>query len=303
MKKVAILGAEGFLGKSISEFFVEKSDVELLLVARSFATEDERVQQITCDYRETDKLVSLVGGADVVIMAISMLVPSSSDSLKSGMEKCTYYDCDFVEKISQLEKKPKVIFLSSGGTIYGEISDSVSELSDTSPCSIYGLTKLITEKFIQLQSSNTGLKYCIARVSNPYGKLVHNPKKNQGLIPAILKSYQKDRVFEVWGDGEMVRDYIHISDLVSAVYKMLDDYVTGVYNLGSGVGTSINQILEIINNNTEKHLEVGYIETISSAHVEKNILDISKIQKELDWNPTLSIEGGIKKLLQEYGIK
>jgi UDP-glucose 4-epimerase len=190
----------------------------------------------------------------------------------------------------------KLIFLSSGGTIYGESeSKLINEEEKLKPQNYYGFSKLLIEHYIQLQSRINNLKYVIARPSNPYGmgQKIHS---KQGLIAVALGKIINNEAIDIWGDGSVIRDYLHVSDLSLAILNILNNDRWGeIYNIGSGVGISVNNLLHLIEKTIDKKININYFES-RFIDVHSNVLDISKIKKETGWTPQIKLDAGIKDL-------
>ena len=141
----------------------------------------------------------------------------------------------------------------------------------------------------------------ILRVSNPYG-VWQNPQKNIGIISVFLDSIMKDKEVIIYGDGNTVRDYVEIDDVCKAIesvisYKFKQD-VCPIFNIGSGVGHSINDILKTIEKITEKHANVEYLPS-RAIDVKSNVLDINKAKKILNYTCNTDIESGIMKFIEQ----
>jgi UDP-glucose 4-epimerase len=135
----------------------------------------------------------------------------------------------------------------------------------------------------------------IVRPSNPYGKGQKSNSK-QGLIAVALGKILNNKPIEIWGDGSVIRDYLHINDLCLAIKKIiLNESWDKIYNIGSGKGISINKIISIIEEITKKKLEINYLPS-SAVDVSINILDISKINSDNGWKPQIELREGIEEL-------
>ena len=150
------------------------------------------------------------------------------------------------------------------------------------------------EHYLFLYNQLNGLSSIIIRPSNAYGPR-QNPKGNQGIIPVFLGKLKEDEIIEIWGDGEIVRDYIYITDLVDGIYKAtLIHTPYAIFNLGSGIGYSINDILKIINRVTGRKIKCKYLDK-RLFDIPKIYLDINKAKNELSWEPITSLDDGINK--------
>ena len=188
-----------------------------------------------------------------------------------------------------------MVFISSGGAIYGNpLSLPISENSPTEPECSYGITKLAVEKYLALFNHLHGLDYIVLRPSNPYGSR-QNPEGIQGVISVFLGRIAQGKSLEIWGDGRVIRDYIFIDDLIDGIYKAASvNAFSRVFNLGSGIGHSLNEILDVIRRVTGRQFKVTY-KAKRSFDIPSIYLNIDKARQELSWAPMVSLETGIEK--------
>ena len=154
-------------------------------------------------------------------------------------------------------------------------------------------TKMILERTLEYYRVMYGLDYLVLRISNPYG-LGQEPARRQGVIAVFLAHVLTEKEIEIWGNGETVRDYIFVDDLVEVCVKMMSyQGDERIFNIGSGKGVTLNEILTVIRMLTRKEIHVIYKEK-RMQDVKSNILDISKIKCEMDWYPATSLYDGIQ---------
>lgn len=239
-------------------------------------------------------LAHALKNCDIVFHLVSTTVPKTSneDPVFDVMSNVTE-TINLLEQCTQ-EHIKKIVFVSSGGAIYGTPATlPVSEDSPTNPASSYGITKLTIEKYLALFYRLHGLEYVIVRPSNPYGPR-QNPGGSQGALAVFLGKIASSQAIEIWGDGEAVKDYIYIDDLVEGIYRaaFLQSSLR-IFNIGSGVGRSVNELVRTIANIVKHPFSV--IHSSSGAHdVSKIFLDITRAKTELDWEPATPIDVGIK---------
>jgi UDP-glucose 4-epimerase len=187
----------------------------------------------------------------------------------------------------------RLIYFSSGGTIYGAKKDAFfSERSLLAPISYYGQSKLLIEESIKFENRRSGLNYLILRPSNPYGigQAIH---AKQGLIAASIGNILNNKKITIWGDGSVVRDYIYIDDLIDAIVSIIKSGGDNeIYNIGSGKGYSINEVIDTLTKCIAKKIEVEYVDA-RSVDVPSVVLDTSKLHTIFKPN-YLSLEEGIK---------
>ena len=136
------------------------------------------------------------------------------------------------------------------------------------------------------------------RAANPYGP-GQNPLTGQGVIANFLHKIKLGKSLEVWGDGNAVRDYFDVRDLASLTYKALFSDVCGIFNAGSGVGLSINELIKVVANNLFITPNVTYSEQ-RMLDVKSIVLDCSKARKFFNWSASTDIDSGIRDYLKWY---
>jgi UDP-glucose 4-epimerase len=239
------------------------------------------------------------GPFDFVFLLACTLIPSSGkDAFEKEQEFQRILGYSLPERMRKFEAETLVYF-SSGGAIYGNNGINVNhENAQLCPINYYGEAKKMLEVSIQTDAPSSGIDYLIIRPSNPYG-LGQKLNAAQGLIAVTLGKVLRGEPIEIWGNGEVVRDYLHVSDLTAAVIALLDQDKTRneIYNVGSGIGKSVNQVLEIIQSNLDFPLDVRYGEA-RKEDVKVNVLNIDKMNSKLNWRPKVSLEQGISELWQ-----
>jgi UDP-glucose 4-epimerase len=185
----------------------------------------------------------------------------------------------------------RVVFASSGGTVYGAPRKlPVCETDPTRPLSAYGVSKLAIENYLALYTALEGISL---RVANPYGAYQLGGT-TVGVIARYVTAVRNDRPIEVWGDGSVVRDYVAIADVVEAFKIALSTQVLepGSYNIGSGIGTSIRDIIEKVFQVSMQAVPVEYMQG-RPYDVPAIILDCGQFTTHTSWAPTTSLHDGI----------
>ena len=187
-----------------------------------------------------------------------------------------------------------IIFASSGGAVYGEPKYfPVDERHPTDPISPYGISKLAAEKYLYYYNFTFGIKTCSLRYANVYGPR-QDPKGEAGVISIFLDNLFCGRDLIVNGDGSQTRDFLYVDDVVDANLSALKN-CDGVYNIGTGKETSINEIIEIILQISGRKINTRHKDPIE-GEVKRIYLDINKAREKLGWIPKTEIKEGIKKL-------
>jgi len=193
----------------------------------------------------------------------------------------------------------KVVFMSSGGTVYGMPHTlPVSESHPTEPICSYGIGKLAIEKYLALYKHLHGLDYVVLRAANPYGK-GQDPLKGQGIIANFVNKLHHGLPLEVWGDGCIIRDYFDVRDLANLTQQALLSKHCGVFNAGSGVGTSINDIINKLASITKIEPKVVYKEP-RLLDVPAIILNCEKAERIFGWRASIGLETGLSDYIKWY---
>lgn len=291
--KVLILGGNGFIGTNLAKTFAQKTEY----IVSSFDRVDASVKQpgvhyLSGDFFDEDQLRELVKNHDVFYHAVSTLTPGNSNT-----NYMNGYERDFIQSVKlcdlvQKEEK-KLIFLSSGGTVYGKHEKMpVTETDFCQPINHYGTVKHCIESVMQVFRTQNGAKMIVARISNPYGP-GQDFRKGVGVIDAAIKNAIHKTLMTVWGDGEVIRDYIYIDD-VCAMLSTLAEYEgpNGVFNLSSGEGYSVNDVIRIVRNKYPD-LRVEYTPA-RSVDLKEIVLSNKKIRRLYN-HPLVTLEEGINR--------
>lgn len=294
--KIFVLGGQGFVGLSLVKKLIDEGN-EVIIYGRQKknASSILKCKYINDEFENIANYTEVFNDIDVVYHLISTMKPKeSNENIEYDIKSNVVTTVKLLDILVEKQVK-KIIFPSSGGTVYGEAQFfPINETHETNPISSYGITKLMIEKYLNLYNHLHGLDYNVLRISNPYGPY-QNIYSNQGIIGVFMKNILESSHIEVWGDGETVRDYIYIDDLVNALYLAGKTTTKQkVLNIGSCNGVSINNLIEIIRNSINKDFSVSY-KSHRVFDVNKNILDNSRAKEELGWNCYSSLEEGIKK--------
>ncbi len=297
MKNILIFGGLGFIGSNIVDTLVNEDQLYNLIVfdfpgvINCYGT---KIKMIFGDFNNEKDVEAVIKNnkIDIVIHLISTTIPATSNNnIIYDIEANLITSVRLLQLLVKYQI-PEIIFLSSGGTVYGLTeSESVNEDHPTFPISSHGVIKLCTEKYIQLFHQIYGLNYLILRAGNPYGP--HQKSNNQGIINVFLRKIIHKGKLIIRGDGSAIRDYFYVKDLASIIKILIENEIENeIINIGSGQGVSINQVLEFlrkVNNN----IEVEYTDALDSD-VPQIVLDIKKLNSLIKFN-FCSLEEGIFK--------
>ncbi len=301
MKSCIIFGGNGFLGSHLAANLVSKD-----VAVKVFDIDSKpssflmplinKINYIPGDFLNTSDYEPHLEGVDSVFHYISTTSPKTSS-------KNPIYDIETnlmgsIQLLKSCVKKKviKVIYPSSGGTIYG-LNPALpsSEQSPADPPNPYAITKFAVENYLKLFYHDYGLDYLVLRYSNPYGE-GQNLLKEQGVVASFLEKLYQQQLPVILGDGTSVRDYIYIDDAIEATVRLsLKNTRDKIFNIGSGTGVSLNELYATILTVTGKKITPQYIKSKAHVYVPKIFLDISRVTHELDWKPGVSLAQGLRK--------
>jgi UDP-glucose 4-epimerase len=299
-KKCLIFGGGGFIGSHLCEELLLKGYDVAVFDKINFSKKNikhiqNEIKIIEGDFNNITDIKNSLGDIDFIFHLVSSTIPATSNDNPVYDAETNLISSLRLFRESIEKKVKKVIFISSGGTVYG-VPDKIPVKEDynSNPICSYGIIKKTIEEYLFMFEKIYGLNYFIFRLSNPFGER-QSPTAAQGVIPVFLQRAINNQTITIWGDGETVRDYIYIKDVVRALADSLTGYSKErIFNLGSGKGHSLNEILNLITKISGKKLSVEYIEG-RSIDVPVNILDNSLIKKTFGWKPEVTIEEGIEK--------
>lgn len=311
--KTLILGAAGFIGTNLTARLL-KEQKKLVLFDRenvryqTAVLEAEKAGEVLfaegsfAEYKKNDWLrrLSCLKEVETVYHLISTTCPTNSNvNMAMEMEENLISTIHFLDACVSAGI-PKVVFLSSGGTVYGkEHTGHCKEEDEASPITIYGLQKLSIEKALYLYRQMYGLDYRIVRLSNPYGPY-QKPNGIQGAVTTFTWRAVRGEPIQVYGDGTVIRDYIYIDDAIDGILRIAGDGGSHrLYNLGSGRGYSLNEVIEVIAGVIGEQPQIRY-QPGRPVDVPVNILDISRYERDFGKLEPIGLEEGIKRLAAFY---
>lgn len=299
MNNCIIFGGGGFIGSHLCEELLKRNYNVTIFDKINFSKDNlksfkDKIKVIEGDFNNEYDLLSSLDGIDYVYHLVSSTLPASSnDNPVYDVESNLISTLRLLQDVVKRNIK-KVVFVSSGGTVYGiPKSAPIPENHSRQPICSYGITKKTIEDYLYMFNYLYNLDYTVFRLANPYGER-QNPLYAQGVIPVFLKKILLNEEIVIWGDGSVRRDYIYIKDAILPLVNSLEHKSENkVFNLGSGVGYSVNELLEIIKKVTKMEAKVKYVEG-RKLDVPVSVLDISLLNKEMNYVPKIEIEKGIE---------
>lgn len=298
-KRCVVFGGGGFLGTNLCRSLVDKVEILKAFGRRqSFPDAMKKIEWIPGDFTDSGTVAAAVAGCDTVFHLVTASTPASSNVDKIEDLQANVVSTLHLLEACREERVSRVVFVSSGGTVYGIPSVvPTPEHASLDPITAYGISKLAIEKYLALYHHLYGIDFRILRVANPYGPY-QTSIRNQGVIAAFLHRALEKKPIELWGDGSVTRDYIYVDDVIDALEAAAVH--TGeqrIFNIGSGEGRSLLEIIDVIQKQLNMKLDIRHFEG-RKADVPRSVLEISRAEKDLLWKPKTPFLEGIAKTVE-----
>jgi UDP-glucose 4-epimerase len=303
-KKILVTGGAGFIGSHIADAFLQRGDDvwivdDLSSGKRSNIPDGARFHELDIRDPALEHVFKEAGGFDVIShhaaqidVRISVADPRRDaginvDGFLNVTENALRHGCG------------RLVFVSSGGVVYGEPElRPTPEETPKRPLSPYGVTKLSGELYLHYYANVRGLDYAAVRYSNVYGPR-QDPHGEAGVVAIFSTRIGAGAPLTVFGDGEQTRDYVFVGDVVSANLEIAgaalpapDTLDVRAFNVGTGVGTSVNELARTMMRAAGREVEVGYA-AARPGELQHSCLDNSKL-RGLGWSPAVTLQQGLE---------
>ena len=297
---IILLGAAGFIGTNLAIKLAANKENRITLVdtnknyfSHLYAMNFSNIKYKECKFNLESNYEDLLEKNDVVYHLVSTTAPTTSNQHISEELMANVVVTSRILDACVRCNVQKVVFFSSGGTVYG--NNGVCPLTEdvlTNPISSYGVQKLTIEKLLYLYNYLYGLDYKIIRLANPYGPY-QRPNGVLGVVSTFTYKALKREKITVYGDGKVVRDFIYIEDAIKAILNIANNNCQyNLFNIGCGYGTSIKELLDIIQKTLSVDIDVEFTEN-RKADVSINYLDISRYERVFGKLNPISLSEGI----------
>jgi len=283
-----VLGAGGFIGTNLCRaLLAHGARVQGYGRSQPFPEALAGVHWTRGNFAEHEDLARIVEGNDYVFHLIGGSLPETSNKNPAANISANILSSVNLLEVCRQCGVRRVLFVSSGGTVYGITGSAPTpETAPTEPISAYGINKLTIEKYLSLYRYLHRLDYAVLRLANPYGPF-QTAHRRQGVVAALVQKALVGEPVEIWGDGTVTRDFLHVQDVVEAMLAVLRyDGPERVFNVGSGIGRSVNDIVAdlegLLGRDLAKTFRGG-----RRADVPVNVLDVALIQRETGWSPRI----------------
>lgn len=297
--RALVIGANGFLGSGLVDRLCANG--AKITAFDRYSTEPRHlvgdgVEAVQGDFLNEAHVGPALTGCDTVFHFLSLSTPADSGQ-DPGFDVRT--NTLATVRLLQLAVEAGVsrfYFASSGGTVYGRTSPARGHAEDDSlqPLSPYGIGKVAIENYLSYFAQVSGLESVSLRMSNPFGPQ-QKPSKKQGLIPILLRAVRDGRRVTMLGDGSMRRDYVYIDDVVDQVMQIAGgEPEHRAYNVGSGQGSSLREIFDLVARVSGQDLDIEYAPT-PPWFVQESVLDVSRFHAEFGTPALTALEEGIRR--------
>jgi UDP-glucose 4-epimerase len=295
--KVLVTGGCGFIGSHLVDKLIkEKHEVIVLDNLSTGSIENLNPEAIfvnmdVCDPRIDDVfkkyLPEVVCHLAAQIDVQKSINEPEMDANVNILGSINVINCSAKYKVN------KIIY-SSSAAIYGDPCElPINEEYVSKPISFYGISKYTPETYLRVFSNISGMKYTILRFSNVYGER-QSAKGEGGVISIFFDKYMNNENPAIYGDGTQTRDFIYVKDIVSAIILVMHEGDFETYNVSTNIPININEVAKEISGITQSMLEPLY-EDSRVGDIKDNYLDNSKIQRQLNWTPSYTINQGLNE--------
>lgn len=295
MTRVLITGGAGFIGRHLCDHLLEHGHDVTVIDNESLGDRRhldlERVAFVPGDLRNREELREAVTGQDVVVhLAADTRVMDSIEDPRHNFESNVLGTFNLLE-LARETRVARIVAASTGGAILGDVEPPVHEAMAPQPTSPYGASKLMLEGYLSAFSASYGMQTCALRFSNIYG-----PRSfHKGSVVAhFFKQLVAGEQPVVFGDGSQTRDYLYAGDLVEAIRAAVEGDAEGAYQLGSGIPTTINELLDAMRRVTGLPIEVDY-QDFRAGEVRNTWCQIDKARAGIGFAPSTALDEGLSE--------
>ena len=305
-KKTALVtGGAGFVGSHIADYL--KNEGWNVVVADNLSTgkesnisDDIDLELIDLTTGDINKLTKLIKPNSIFHTAAQVSVSKSTKLPSFDAEQNIIATIKILEALSMAGKgNESFLFISTGGAIYGNTKTiPANESLIPKPESPYAISKFSSENYIKYFRKNHKIKTSIVRPANIYGPR-QDPNGEAGVIAIFINAMLNNKNINIFGDGENIRDYIYITDIVKGCILASELYLPYPINLGTEKGTSVLEIFNTLSKYCKYKLNPVFLDK-RPGDIDKIILDINKAKNLLKWSPDIILEDGFKKTIDWF---
>ena len=286
--KILILGSEGFVGNNLVHGLSKNHEIHCADMVEHSSHEN----YVQFDVTDFQSVIKTIKDVDVVIDLVAHTLVSSLEGPIKNAEVNIIGLLNILEACKNNNIK-KLIFTSASSLIGEPKTFHVYEDHTALPKTAYGVTKLASEHYLRLYSELYGIDYVVFRFFNIYG-----PYQKNGLIPTLYNRIIKNEPLTIFGKGDQVRDYVFIKDIIPFFEKscVTNSGKNSVYNMGTGKGTTIKEIIDIMTKILKIEPKIEY-KPERPGEIGNFVADSSKLNSSFDSVPNTSVENGLEETI------
>ena len=305
-KKALVTGGAGFIGSHLVDT-LHKKDIEVLVVDNLLTGKKENLNSLDLE----NTIYGDVGSEDALenirnfnpdvcfhLAAQSSVVISVEDPLLD-FEHNLLQPVQLIKTLLATDCK-QFIFTSSGGTIFGEpeVIPTSEEDYGGEPVSPYGLAKKKLNELIEVMLQNREMSYSILNLSNVYGPR-QDPHGEAGVMSIFTGKLLNNETPTIYGDGEQTRDYVYVLDVVDALIKSSESEENLFLNIGTGIETSVNELVSILSKKISWDGEPNY-EPMREGELLRSVLNYKRAKDQIGWEPNYTLDSGLDELISWF---
>lgn len=303
--KILVTGGAGFIGSNVVDAFIAAGHEVAIIDNLSTGKRgniNPRAQFFEADIQDAEKLETIVRKFSPDIINHHAAQIDVRKSLTDPVHNALINEIGTLNLLNAAVKAQikKIIFASTGGAIYGEVKEKngADENHPQEPISPYAITKRSVEMYLYAYKVNEGLNYTIIRYGNVYGPR-QDPLGEAGVIAIFCGKMLKGEQPTIYGDGKQLRDYVYVGDVAAANLAVLDKGENEIFNVGTGVGTSVNELFACLAQILKFKQSVNYAPP-RAGELFRNVLNCQKAGQGLGWQAKTDIKTGLRKTLEWY---
>ena len=301
--KVLVTGGAGFIGSHLVDRLVQEGNQVVVIDnlstgKRKHVNKKAQLYKMDIRSKRIERVFRKERPLIVVHLAAQMNVRLSTE------DPVFDADVNILGTLNLLEHAVKngvrkVSFASSGGAVYGEQEVfPAAESHRTDPLSPYGISKLAGEKYLAYYTNTTGLRHVVLRFGNVFGPR-QEPEGEAGVVAIFSKLMLEGGQPIINGTGKQTRDFVYVDDVVESIMVTIGEDIQGIYNVGTGQESTVNECYGIIKELTNCSCKDLY-GAAKKGEQFRSVLDVTKLREKFDWEPQVSLPEGLKMTVEFF---
>jgi UDP-glucose 4-epimerase len=305
-KKILVTGGAGFIGSNIVRKLIQSYEAEITVLDDLFTGDQKNLSGLKCNFvkgsvEDINLVDNCISEVDIVFHLAARNIIISNKNAREDLNVNVIGSFNILE--SCLKNNIERVVYTSSASIYGNQSKlPIQETDSKDFLSFYSASKYSGEVYAKAFFEVHQLPISIVRYSNVYGSYPLYNNRYSGVISKFLDAVMKQEPIIIHGDGEQTRDYTYIEDAVNgtiaaAIYpKALGE----VYNIGTGIETSVNRVAQTLLEITKSESEIIYTSNRDIDNIRRRVMDIEKTRHDLHYQPMYSMKNGLQKTVERY---